>query len=394
MSTFPAITTAAFLIALTAMFLVFLGYPLLLIARNMLKNRDPRVSPDEPLPQTVSILIAARNADQLIQDKVRNSLETRFPDGDLEVVVVSDGSTDRTEELLKGNTDPRLKATHREEHRGKAEALNEGMKRCTGQIVVFTDVDAVLEQNAIESLQQRFRDPGVGGVCGQRVIGERKGSMQEAQRSYIALDSLVKILESKYGSITSNDGKLYAVRQELLAPIPGGVTDDLFTCLSVVSQGKRFVFEPRAQARVRLPSRTPIHELNRRKRIVARSLSGIWGFRSLLNPLRYGFYSIGLFVNKLLRRLVPLCLIVVFVTSALLSANGPFFNTLFLFQCACYVTALYFPVGTRLGFGFNLFRKVSSLAFYFLVGNLGTLLGLLSFLRGTPVVKWDPMKMD
>lgn len=371
---------------------VFAGYPLALALLNTIKRSPKGNTQDHELPKRISILVAARNSEALIEQKIQNSLNLEVGHFSLEVVVISDGSTDQTPNLLTVATDSRLKAFHCPEHRGKADALNLGVSACTGDILVFTDVDALLAPDALLHLVRHFRDPSVGGVCGQRVIGEQGNSLQDAQRSYIELDSFVKHLESKHGSITSNDGKLYAIRRNLVAPIPGGVTDDLFTCLSVVDQGKRFVFEPLARAFVRLPSRNPRHELQRRMRIVARSLNGVWRFRHLLNPWHHGFYAIGLFINKVLRRVLPVCFIAVFVTSATLAHASIIVRMFFFLQCAFYAAALYFPLGALLGFGARIFQKVSALAFYFVVGNFGTLLGIVTFLRGTPLVKWDPVK--
>lgn len=391
MSTF-IIMLAIFISSVLIIFSVLVGYPLGLALFNTIKLSPKWTTQDQELPKRISVLIAARNAETLIEQKLKNSLNLEIRDSCLEVVVVSDGSTDNTQHFLKAVTDSRLKAFHCPEHRGKADALNKGISACTGDILVFTDVDALLQPDAILNLLSHFRDPSVGGVCGQRVIGERDSSLHDAQRSYVELDSLVKQLESKHGSITSNDGKLYAIRRNLALPIPAGVTDDLFNCLSVVRQGKRFVFEPFARAFVRLPSRTPGHELQRRMRIVARSLNGIWRFRCLLNPWHYGFYAIGLFINKVLRRLLPLCFIGVFLTSATLAHASSFMSILVFLQCAFYGAALYFPLGGLLGFGARIFQKVSGLAFYFVIGNIGTLFGLVTFLRGTPLVKWDPVK--
>jgi cellulose synthase/poly-beta-1,6-N-acetylglucosamine synthase-like glycosyltransferase len=243
----------------------------------------------------------------------------------------------------------------------------------------------LLAEDALEHLLGHFADEDVGGVCGQRVLGEPGPFLGGAQGRYVSMDSLVKKIESVNGSITSNDGKLYAIRKECFRPIPGTVTDDLFVGMNVVAQRKRFIFEPRARAFIRTPSRGTAHELSRRRRIVARSLTGIFLMRRLLNPLRFGRYSVGLAINKVTRRALPVCMLAILATSALLAASSMVLQVLLWLQVAFYVTAL-----SHLA----LRRKVTSVAFLFCLGNLGTLLGLVDFLRGKRVAKWEPLKAD
>ena len=193
--------------------------------------------------------------------------------------------------------------------------------------------------------------------------------------------------------MTSNDGKLYAVRRSLFRPIAPGATDDLYACLSIVEQGRHFVFEPRARAWIRTPSRNPAHELVRRRRIVARSLRGIFLKRALLNPLRHGSFALQLFVNKVCRRLLPLFLVLLFGTSlalTLLEPHAAWALAALLLQLGFYALALAHLVLARKRV--PLIGALASVAYYFCVGNLGTLLGLADFLRGREAVKWDPVK--
>jgi cellulose synthase/poly-beta-1,6-N-acetylglucosamine synthase-like glycosyltransferase len=217
--------------------------------------------------------------------------------------------------------------------------------------------------------------------------------MQSAQRSYVSLDSLIKELESRRGSITSNDGKLYAIRRALFQPIAEGVTDDLFCALQVIDRGQRFVYEARATASIRTPARSAVHEVARRRRIVARSLRGMWLMRRVFHPGRSGFFAVGLFINKVLRRLLPV-FFVLFVASALwLARSSAVFRViaalalgfLLLASLSTWSGARHLP---------QPLRRLVSLAGYFVLGNWGTLLGILDFSRNRIVVRWDPFKAD
>lgn len=392
MPSLALINIALFAISVLGLLAVFVLYPLLLFVLSIRSSSRPAVSAlPEPLP-TVSFLIVVRNAQDLIEEKIRNCLAMDYPRQSLQVVVFSDGSTDETQERARGIADPRVMVCGSVSHGGKIRGMNAGIEHCTGEIVVFSDADAICAADTLKVLLQPFSDKEVGGVCGQRVISSDPSQIKKAQGIYIRLDSAIKRLESERGRLTSNDGKLYAIRRSLYRPVTAGVTDDLFVCLSIISQGARFVFQPQARAVIRVPSRNPRHEIQRRRRIVVGSLYGIWIMRELLNPFRYGLFSLGLFVNKVMRRMMPFFLIALFCTSSLAASSHSFFAAVFLAQLFCYLVALLCAFNLWLQRGAA--QKFGTLAFYFCIGNWGVLLGVFDFLSGRKVEKWTPMKSD
>jgi cellulose synthase/poly-beta-1,6-N-acetylglucosamine synthase-like glycosyltransferase len=389
MDSLSVISLSALGVSLAGILLVFLVYPLCLW---LCARRRAASQAEASLEPRVSMLVAVRNAEACIGEKIQNSLGLDYPEERLEIVVVSDGSTDATEAIVRSVEGRRVKLRASSRHDGKTEALNQGIHSCSGEIVVFSDADAILERGALRKLIRHFSDSGVGGVCGQRGIQERKAALEAPQSRYIEFDSAIKVLESRSGSITSNDGKLYAIRKELFRPIAEAVTDDLYVALGVVRAGYRFVFEPEARAFVRLPSRNPAHEIERRKRIVSRSLRGILLTKELLNPFRYGMYAFGLAVNKVVRRLLPLCLLLLLAGTLGLSWRFPAMRAAFAAQALFYLLALSYPLVHR-GLPPGL-ERAAALPFYFCVGNYGTLLGLIDFARGRKITKWDPKKTD
>ncbi len=373
------------------------GYPLLITMWSALVGSRPHALPvDMPLP-SLSLLVIARNAEGLIRDKLDNSLGLDYPRHLLEIIVCSDGSTDRTAEIMREYQAENLHCLCFEEHHGKIHALNEAARTATGEILVFSDADALLDAAALRMLVRHFADPKVGGVCGQRRIARDAAAMSSAQAHYIGLDSRIKSMESRLGRISANDGKLYALRASLHRPIATGVTDDLYACLSVVRQGAFFLFEPAAVAWIKVPSRTMRHEFLRRQRIVTQSLRGIYLHRSLLNPFRHGLFAIGLFVNKILRRLLPVMFLVILMTTGYLALVWPLMGWLLLLQMVGYAAALaallLSPHVARLRLARPV-RKVIELLSYFCVGNAGTLLGIIAFVNGETVEKWNPVKSD
>ncbi|MBU2552541.1 MAG: glycosyltransferase [Proteobacteria bacterium] len=371
--------------------LVFVIYPLCILLIGVIARR-PLASGDAR-PGSVSLITVVRNGGLLILDKIENTFSLSVA-GELEMIVFSDGSTDDTNQIVKDHAGAGLKIIASADHQGKNSGLNRAAEAASGEILVFSDADALLDEEALIFLTRPFTDPRVGGVCGQRVIGERSRTLGRAQKDYIKFDSTIKVLETRAGSISSNDGKLYAVRKGLFQPVPAAVTDDSYSGLSIVRQGYRFIFEPRAKAFIRTPSRNPWHEIGRRRRIVTRSLTGIRLMKALLNPLDYGVFSCSLFINKVCRRMLPLFLILLLIGSAgLAGRHGPYALFLVL-QLACYGLALAHPVLNRFGWSWRPLDRVSGAAFYFCVGNIGTFLGLMDFLRGRQVVKWQPAKTD
>jgi cellulose synthase/poly-beta-1,6-N-acetylglucosamine synthase-like glycosyltransferase len=364
-------------------------YPFAVWLRSVLVS--PRDSSAKgPLPRSVSLLIVARNAEALLPRKIANSAELLLTDGRVQRVWVSDGSTDGTVDLLRREVHSPDRAVILEEHRGKAEALNRGAALCDGEIIVFSDVDALLEPETLEKLLGPFEDPAVGGVCGRRSLSRDRTDLTGAQSGYVSLGSRVKEWESRTGSITSNDGKLYAIRRTLFQPVAEAVTDDLFIALSVISQGACFVFEPEARAAIPTPSRSPGHELRRRRRVVCRSLRGLFRMRHLMNPRRTGFFAVGLFVNKVLRRGLPFFLLGLLASTIALARSYDLFRVLAILQLAMIAGAASYPLIRGLPLGPVV--KIGSVLFYFCLGNLGTLLGDIDFLRGRRIVMWEPQK--
>lgn len=392
METTFLINKVIFSLSLLGILLVFLFNPLFVWLLSFFLKKTELKKSNQKL--SVSVLTIVHNGQHLIREKIMNSLSLTYPADDFQIVVFSDGSDDATEEYVKGYTDRRVHLVSSTGHAGKNLSINKAVQHCHGDLLVFSDADAVLDKAAIMQLAAVFADPQVGGACGQRIISQDQASLKKAQSDYIRFDSRIKLLENRIGSISANDGKLFAIRRELFMPLPASATDDLFLGLAVVRQHRRLVFVPEARAYIRVPSRSALHEIQRRRRIVARSLNCILHSREVLNPFRFGFFSIRLAINKLGRRLLPIFLVFLFVSSLFLSFYHPFYSLIFIGQACFYFLALAFHFSRA---GQNSEKKspiarIASTIYYFCVGNYGTFLGLLDYMRGSRPVKWQPQK--
>ena len=365
----------------------YLGFPLLLTVVGLLRRAGPvRKGPVTP---RVSLVIAAYNEGATIARRVENALWADYPRELLEIIVASDGSTDDTESiaLRYAGVGVRVLALPR---MGKARALDEAVRRATGDVLVFSDANTLLEPGALRALTANFADPTVGGVVGHTgyKLPEEGESSGRGEAFYWRYDTWLKQMESHTGSVVSAHGGLHAVRAELYRTPETGITDDFAISTAVVVQGYRLVFEPRARGWEEATTRAQ-GEFRRRVRLVTRGLRGVLVRRALLNPVRYGFYAVAFFSHKVLRRLLRLALLGLFVGSALLSSQGGIHGVAAAGQGAFYGLAAVGYLGRRTRVGRS---KLLYVPFYFVLTNAAALVGLWSFVRGRKIALWEPQR--
>lgn len=364
-------------------------FPLLVVLRGLIWRKPYRSHETDPLP-LVSIVIAAYNEEKEIGKKLDNIVSLDYPPERLEVVIASDGSTDRTNAIVQSYESrgvkllplPRL---------GKAGALNAAVSASKGEILVFSDANSMYRSDALRELVRPFVDEIVGGVAGNQCYLKKKdaSSVGAGERSYWDFDRILKQFESSAGNTISATGAIYAIRRSLFQPVLEGVTDDFYTSTGVIAQGYRLVFAPDAVAyeSVAGTSRT---EFGRKVRVITRGLRGVFiARRQLLNPFRYGFYSIQLFSHKALRRLVVFPLILVFLVTPFLWRAGLFYQLALLGQLAFYSLALlgWILDGTRLGR-----IKILTMPYFFVLVNLAVLLASINVMRGQQIKRWEPQR--
>jgi biofilm PGA synthesis N-glycosyltransferase PgaC len=363
---------SAFLIAYT-----YAGYVAWLWLRARLRSWPVLRAQQEPY---VSIVMVARNEERWLEDKLRNLLEADYAPERSQIVVVSDGSTDRTDAILReqGN-DSRVQIVLNQLSRGKASGLNDAIAVASGEVIVFTDVRQKIEPGAIRLLMENFADPEVGCVSGALMLGDPEaGEAACGMGLYWGIEKKIRELESESGSVVGATGALYAVRRDLLPSVPEGtVLDDVFIPMQVVKQGKRVIFDPRARA-WDSPDLGAEREFARK----VRTLSGNYQLVQLApwlltgeNPLRFEFIS-----HKLLRLVVPFALAVLLISSMLLS--GPVYRSAFVLQALFYGLSLL--AGLRLNRG--PLAGMSDAALTFVVLNSAAALAFVNFLTGRKAV--------
>ena len=374
-------------ICVTVCVYVYFGYPALLWVLSRVRERPVRAADHTPL---ASFVIAAYNEERVIGDKIANTLALDYPEDRIEVLVVSNGSTDRTEEIVRSWNDPRVRLIALPRP-GKMHALNEGAKAATGEILVFTDADFLLDRHTLRLLASKFADPEVGGVCGARNTTVRRegDATSEGEGLYARWDKWQKTLESRIGSVFAADGLLYAIRRTLYTPIADlHAADDIWVSTRIPIQGYRLLFEPNATA-YELAGVDADQEFKRRIRVTNHSVRGLLTLGTHL--FTHGFYSLELLSHKLVRHLIPFFLVPLFIVSAFLAAYRPIYLLAFSGQVALYALAL---IGWALR-GRPIGRaKPFFIPYFFCFVNGAALFGVLAILRGSKTEAWVPRGGD
>jgi len=371
------------------LFYAYGGFALLVGLVGLVQRRGVRKLPITP---SVSLIIAAYNEEKVIAERLDNALAMDYPRDRLQILVASDGSTDGTDDIVASYASRGVLLLSLP-RRGKIRTLNAAVARATGKILVFTDANIMCRADTLRALVANFADASVGGVAGHTTytLDPASESSSYGERLYWRYDTWLKKLESQTGSIVSAHGGLYAIRRVLFRPIPdGAVTDDFAISTLVVALGYRLVFEPEALAtEVAVPEAQ--REFRRRVRLMTRGLRGVFLRRRLLNPRKYGFYSIVLASHKLARRLVPVSLAILGVASLAAWSHGPLYQAAVLAQAFFYGMASvgYLLRRSRMGR-----LRLLYIPFYYCMANVACSVAWVHALRGRRIEVWQPQRQS
>lgn len=369
-----------FICSLVWLSYVYAGYPICLWLIGNRKRFRSEIR-DDFFP-AVSVLIAARNEERDISWKIHETLRWNYPPERLEVLVASDASEDRTDELIEGITDPRLKSIFLKNRVGKNEALNQLAQMATGELLIFTDANSHIPRDCARRLVRHFADRKVGCVTGtDRTMKEEKESaIGIGESSYWDYESRLQMLESKLGSVLICFGAIFCIRRSLFTPLQPDLANDLELPIRIGNAGFALMFEPKAWA-IEKATHSPKEEFNRRRRICSQGILGLWRLRKSLQGLRaWQFFS-----RKTLRWMAFVPLSLLLVSSAFL-ASDPFFKATLVAQVAFYVAACLgwiLSVSGRNGGG------MLALPFYFVMVNAAAASGLVETCLGRRYNIWE-----
>jgi biofilm PGA synthesis N-glycosyltransferase PgaC len=355
-----------FWIAVSIPLYAFVGYPLVLLVLGLMIRREVKKTPIRPF---VSLLIPAYNEARVIARKIENSLALDYPLDRIEMVIVSDGSTDETVNIARAAGGIRVLALPK--NRGKVAALNRAVPELKGEIVVFSDASAILARDALWRLVENFSDGAVGAVCGRyTVVKPNEVNIGPSEGLYWRYEAFLKSRESRLGSTLGAHGHLHAIRKELYPfPPPETINDDYVIPLSVLGRGFRAVHEPTA---VVYEEAREMTGFGRRIRIVAGNLQQLRHLGQFLRPWQP--LPLLLFLShKVVRLVVPFAMLAALAASFLLLGR-PFYRLVLDAQLVFYALA-------ALGLTGRLRPRALRLPFYFCMVNSAAFFGVYSALR-------------
>lgn len=311
---------AVLVISLIVLAYVYAGYPAAL--RALVRLRGARRVHRAPITPPLSVVISAYNERAVIRRKVENTLALTYPRESLEIVVISDASDDGTDDIVREFADRGVRLARQPQRRGKTAGLNHTVPTLKGDIVVFSDANAMYEPDALVHLARNFADAEVGCVTGEaRYLTGSAGAADVGERVYWDYEIHIKRLETALGSMVGGDGAIYAIRRVLWKQLPENAINDFLNPLQIVEAGWRAVYEPDAVCHEETAGEVR-SEYRRRVRIVSRSWRAVFQAPGVLNPARVGLFTWSLISHKMLRWLSG-----VFVGAAIVAALSLLWGT-------------------------------------------------------------------
>jgi cellulose synthase/poly-beta-1,6-N-acetylglucosamine synthase-like glycosyltransferase len=373
-----------------ALVYTYVGYPVLMCMMAKLReNRRRRIrrklSPPKPDCHdwpVVSFLIPAFNEQQVIRQKVENTLELDYPKERLKIVVVSDGSNDQTNAMLASYGKREIEFLPLPKRSGKTIVLNQVIPQLTGDIVVLSDASGMLKRDALKKLIRHFRNPKVGCVSGVYMFEADDESLRGlTEKVYWSYETFLKKHESRVRSAIGAHGALYGFRRHLFKRLrENTINDDFILPMQIIRQGYRVFYEPQAivleQASTNLKG-----EFNRRIRINVGNFQQIYMLRTLLNPKR-GLVALQFLSHKVLRTISPFFILM--LPLACLLAEAPIYSFLLKLQIGFYLVGLFGYLQEYLGFRI----RYLYLPFYFLMGNVSAVFGFVRFVMHKQSILW------
>ncbi len=393
LQTVELILSIFFWVFLAVVFYTYLGYGVLLFLlvrlKRLFQSLNKRDENDYSLPH-VTVLVAAFNEADFIEEKIKNCLEFDYPKEKIQFLFVTDGSDDGTPDVVRKYS--QIQLLHQPERKGKIAATNRAMPFVKTPIVVFTDANTIVNKEAIRKIVRHYADEKTGVVSGEKriMVKEKDAASGAGEGIYWKYESKLKRWDSELYSVVGAAGELFSIRAALFEPVPQDtIVEDFFMTLSIASRGYRIAYEPEAYA-MEGPSASVGEELKRKIRIAAGGMQAVVRLSPLLNPFKYGVLSFQYISHRVLRwTLAPLSLPLLFITNIILaSGDSSFFKFFLAAQILFYLLAL---------IGFLLERqkiklKAFFIPYYFFIMNYAVYAGFFRAVKRSQSVVWERAK--
>ncbi len=378
-----------FWIMLLLVFYTYLGYGIVLFVllqiKRLFKRKKELILTDDELPH-ITLLVAAYNEEDYVAKKVENTRSLDYPAEKLHQMWVTDGSDDKTPQLLAAYPD--VKVLHKPERAGKIAAMNRAVKYVDTAIVVFSDANTLLGHESMRRIATMFADPKTGCVSGEKRIfnAEHEAASAAGEGLYWKYESTLKRWDAELYSAVGAAGELFAIRTELFNEVePDTLLDDFIISLRVAMQGYKIDYDPEAYA-IESASANVKEELKRKIRIAAGGIQSVVRLYPLLNIFKYGLLSFQYISHRVLRWTVtPVALILLFVLNIALAFSSSFFMIVLGLQILFYLMAL---VGWVLE-SKKMKSKILFVPYYFFIMNYAVFMGIGRYLKKTQSVNWE-----
>jgi poly-beta-1,6-N-acetyl-D-glucosamine synthase len=369
-------------------FYSYVGYGILLACLVSVKRLFRRHAPPHPTFPQVALVVAAYNEEDFIEEKIRNTFDLDYPADKLEIIFITDGSTDRTPHIISAY--PAIRLLHQPERKGKVAAMNRAIQHVQSPLVIFCDANTLLNKACVREIVKHYTDPAVGGVAGEKKIIPRGSDTAAAagEGLYWKYESLLKKLDSELYTTVGAAGELFSVRKDLMEKVPEGtIIEDFVQSLKLCVNGYVVRYEPNAWA-AEAPSASIKEEMKRKVRICAGAFQAMILLKELFNVFKHPVVSFQFISHRILRwTLCPIALITLLFSNVLLSIMqvGIFYHVILALQSTFYVLAITGWVYANR----NIKVKSLYIPFYFLFMNFSVFMGFSRFIRNKQTVLWE-----
>jgi len=373
-----------FWVCVSLLLYTYIGYLLLLYFLKPFFRKTKRFPTQNQ--QKVSLVISAYNEQDGIEAKLKNSLSLNYPSEFFEIIVASDGSTDDTNKIARSYANQGVVLLDVKPRLGKTNAQNQAVRICSGDIIVFTDANSLIQPDAIQLLVRHFDDPLVGCVEGRRLdCNVAASTTAEIELTYRNYETLLKMLESEVGICLGATGPIYAIRKDKYVQLPINYISDLMEPIVMHTVfGVRQVFEPLAISREEVLSDID-REYRRKIRIITRCLNSLFYDKGILNPFKNPLVFFQVTSHRLLRWFAPI-LIIIALTSNLLLLDDDFYKLTMALAMLFMILTLIGSFPGRLSDRFPIIR----FPYYFYKVNLASLMAIINWARGVNIQVWTP----
>lgn len=343
----------------------------------------------QEITPSISFIVAAYNEDKVIDRKIKNAALMEYPTDKLEIIFITDGSTDNTANIIKKYSGNKIRLLHKDMREGKTAALNRAISNARHDIIVFSDANSMFKSDALKKLVRHFADQSIGGVCGRKKILNHKGRASSRGDSlYWKYEAALKFAESNIGSISTADGEIFAIRKSLYNYIgPKIINDDMAITLNILSKNFRVIYEKDAIAEEEA-SVTINDDFNVKRRMVHGGIQILSLYKKELNPF-FSFFALQFFFHKTLRYFMWPFLIMIFLINIFCLSYNLFYVIFFYLQLLFYTIAVFGHLANKS----NISIKLTYFPYYYCCMNIAAMNGLFSYLKQKPLIDvWTKAK--